>query len=357
MKKLTVTALILLMALALPGLLRAEKVGNLPEVMKPVSIKTDSTQLYITDGTAIHIYSLAPFSHIKTFGKRGEGPGEFRSVPYVTVYPHHLVINSMGKIQKFTRDGVFKEEVKLPFMFFYFYYPLLTVEDGNRYMSLRLEMSPEEKKFIFNATLFDGKLKSLKRFYVGGSPQLLPPRRGGSPQKVDFDVVYDCLDMAVAYNRFFIADSRKGFFISVFDQQGNLLYEIKKNYNKLKIPEEFKEGYMREIRNSPQWENLKKTFNYKFKEYFPAFFSFKIRNRKIYVTTYEKKGNRYEIVVLDLEGNILKQSFSFPLHPLERMSPQFISYSNDYDIVNDRLYYLLENNSTEEWELHVTEIK
>ncbi|UCH96204.1 MAG: hypothetical protein JSV88_04925 [Candidatus Aminicenantes bacterium] len=356
MKK--VTLLIFLLMFVFIHLLNAKKVANLPEVMKPVSIAVDGSQLFITDSTnesTIHIYSLQPFTHVKTFGKPGEGPGEFMSLPHLTVYPDHLLINGMKKLQTFSRDGAFQKEMKLPFMHFYFYYPLLSI--GDRYVRLRLEPSEEEKKFIFKADLLDKNFDLVKKFYQGGPPQILPPRRGAAPQKKELDVVYDYLDLAISGNRIFIADSRKGFFIAVFDHQGNMLYEINKAYSKLKIPGEFKEDFMQEQRRSPNWERLKQMFNYKFKEYFPAFFSFKIDNQKIYVTTYEKKGNNYEIVILDLEGNILKRSSSFPLHPLQRISRRFVSYSNEYDIVDDKIYYLIENKDTEEWELHAVEIR
>lgn len=121
-------------------------------------------------------------------------------------------------------------------------------------------------------------------------------------------------------------------------------------------PGEFKEEYMQEQCSSANWERLNQMFDYKFKEYFPAFFSFKIDNQKIYVTTYEKKEDNYEIVVLDPEGNILERSFCFPLHPLQRISRRFVSYSNEYDIFDDNIYYLVENKDTEEWELHSAEI-
>lgn len=356
MKK--VTMLIVLILFVFINFSNAKKVANLPEVMRPVSIAVDGSQVFIADAikeSTIHIYTLKPFTHTKTFGKPGEGPGEFMSLPHLTVYPDHLLINGMKKLQIFSRDGIFKKEMKLPFMHFYFYYPLLSI--GDHYVRLRLEPSAEEKKFIFKADLYDKNFNLLKKFYQGGPPQLLPPRRGAKPKKNELDVVYDYLDLAVTHKRIFIVDSRKGFFIAVFDHQGHPLYEINKDYNRLKIPGEFKAEYMQEQRSSPNWERLKQMFDYKFKEYFPAFFSFKIDNQKIYVTTYEKKGDNYEIVVLDLEGNILKRSSCFPLHPLQRTSRRFISYSNEYDIVDDNIYYLVENKDTEEWELHTTEIR
>jgi hypothetical protein len=356
MKK--VTLLIVLLMFVFINLSHAKKIANLPEVMKPVSIAVHGNQVFIADATkesTIHIYTLKPFAHTKTFGKPGEGPGEFMSLPHVTVHPGHLLINGMKKLQTFSRDGAFKKETKLPFMHFYFYYPLLSF--GDRYVRLRLEPSEEEKKIIFKADLYDKNFNLLKKFYQGGPPQLLPPRRGAPPKKVELDVVYDYLDLAVTHRRIFIADSRKGFFIAVFDHQGHPLYEINKDYNKLKIPGEFKEEYLREQRSSPNWERLKQMFDYKFKEYFPAFFSFKIDNQKIYVTTYEKKEDNYEIVALDLEGNILKRSSCFPLHPLQRTSRRFVSYSNEYDIFDDNIYYLVENKDTEEWELHTVEIR
>jgi len=355
MKK--VTMFIALILFVFINFLSAKKVANLAEVMKPVSIAVDGSQVFIVDATkesTIHIYSLKPFTHTKTFGNPGEGPGEFMSLPHLTIYANHLLINGMRKLQIFSRDGVFKEEIKLPFLHFYFYYPLLPI--GDHFVRLRLEPSAEDKKFVFKADLYDENFNLLNKFYQGGPPQLLPPRRGEEPKKVELDVVYDYLDLAVTNKRIFIADSRKGFFIAVFNQQGHPLYEINKDYNKLKIPGEFKEEYMKEQRDSPDWEQLKQMFDYKFKEYFPAFFSFKINNQKIYVTTYEKKDNNYEMVVLDLEGNILKRSFCFPLHPLQRISRRFVSYSNEYDIVDDTIYYLVENKDTEEWELHTTKI-
>jgi len=75
------------------------------------------------------------------------------------------------------------------------------------------------------------------------------------------------------------------------------------------------------------------------------------------VTTYEKKDEKYEVVVMDLEGKILKRSFSFPLPPYQDASYSFTLFSNEYEIYQDKIYYLAYNYDTDIYELHITPIK
>ena len=48
----------------------------LAELINPDSIAVDQYQVYITEGTSIHIYDLENFKMKTKFGKRGEGPKE-----------------------------------------------------------------------------------------------------------------------------------------------------------------------------------------------------------------------------------------------------------------------------------------
>jgi hypothetical protein len=107
----------------------------------------------------------------------------------------------------------------------------------------------------------------------------------------------------------------------------------------------------------PDWESLERRFNFKFNENFPAFSSFKVADNKIYVTTYEKKDEKYELVVMDLRGKVLKRSFSFPLPPFQDPSYSFTLFSNEYEIYRDHIYSLAYNYETDIYELHITPIK
>lgn len=355
MRKIILIFIILLLAFV--NLAFGAKAGVLSRVIKPAAISVDGNQVYITEGTSVHIYSLRPFKHLKTFGVEGEGPGEFRRRPYVNLYREHLFTNSPGKIMFFSRNGVFQKEIKLPFHYFYFNYPLLPVK-GN-YVCLQLKAVKQGKlKFVYEGKIYGPDFQLLKSFCQVDSPFLPPPPRPGTKPaaKVNYDVIGECLDFAAADGNIFLADSRKGFFISVFSHKGDLLYEIDNKYKKIKVPEAFEEEYMREEKKSKNWERSKMLYNYVFKEYYPSFFTFKVSDHKIYAVTHEKKEGKHEVVVMDLGGNILKRSFVFPLDPMEREVYGFPSYSTTYDISKDHIYYLVEDPEEETWELHTSPI-
>lgn len=350
--------ILIILLLAFVNLAFGTKVGVLSRVIKPAAISVDGNQVYITEGTSVHIYSLRPFKHLETFGVEGEGPGEFKSSPYLNLYPDHLFTNSPGKIMFFSRDGVFQKEIKLPFHYFYFNYPLLPVKEN--YACLQLKAVKQGKlRIVFEGKIYGPGFQLLKSFCQVDSPFLPPPPRPGTKPaaKIDYDVIGECVDFDAADGKIFLADSRKGFFISVFNHKGDLLYEINNKYKKIKVPEAFEEEYMREERKSKNWERSKMLYNYVFKDYYPPFFTFKVSGRKIYAVTYEKTAGRYEVVVMDPGGNVLKRSFAFPPDPMKREVHGFPPYSTTYDICKDHIYYLVEDPEAETWELHVSPVK
>jgi hypothetical protein len=165
------------------------------------------------------------------------------------------------------------------------------------------------------------------------------------------------VDYAVVDDKIFLADNRKGFHISVMDKQGNLLYEIKKEEKPLKVPKDYKNTYLKRQQEHPEWESLERQFNFLFKEYFPAFSSFKLADNKIYVTTYKKMDEKHEIVVMDLEGKILKRCYSFPFPPYQDPSYSITLFSDRYDIYKDEIYHLTYNFDTDIYELNITPTK
>ena len=333
------------------GVLFAEKIADLPEVMKPASMVIDGNTVYIADEGVVHIYTLNPVKKIGQFGSAGEGPGEFSSPPYVTVCSDHLFINSMGKVMFFSKEGQFMRQAKLPFVLWYFYYPLLPV--GENYVGFPV-LRQEDGSFIHVGNIYNAQYEFVKEIYRGDAPQVLPPPRPGTKViKRDFAVIPNYIDVAVAEDKVFVADTRQGFFIAVFDQNGQLLYEIRKNYHKVKVPDEFKDTFWKELRESENYEDLKRRFNYVIRDDYPAFFSFKLADQKIYATTYEKKNQAYELVSLDLKGNILKRSLDFPLDPERKTLTGIASFSNEYVIQGNKIYFLVYNDDSSVFELHV----
>lgn len=341
------------------------KIIPMPEVIRPMALVVSNGKIIIPERNHIAIYSLENFQLEKKFGTRGEGPGEFSYPPQITAYPDHLLANTWGKLLHFSYNGDLIKETKIIIPYNYGTWPLLPV--GDNYVGFPTEVEKTNQgtvRLLHTGWLYNHEFKPIKQLCEPIRPIVPPPppppRKGTQPRptpKQDFGAIPEYVDCAIVDDRIFLADNRKGFHISVFDSQGNRLYEIDKEYKPLTVPKEFKDDYMKRQQAHPDWESLERQFNFQFTEKFPAFSSFKVADNKIYVTTYEKKDEKYEVVVMDLEGKILKRSFSFPLPPYQDPSYSFTLFSNEYEIYQDKIYNLAYNYDTDTFELHITPIK
>lgn len=341
------------------------QVISLPDVIEPVDLAVANGKIIIAETTHIAIYSLRDFHLEKKFSRRGEGPGEFNHPPHITAYPDRLLVNTMGKLIHYSYDGTLIEETKIIFPYNYGAWPMLPI--GENYVGFPIEIEKIAQgsvRFSHVGRLYDHEFKPFKQLCEAIHPLVPPPppppKKGSQPKpppKQDFDVIPEYVDYAIVEDKIFLADNRRGFHISVFDDQGNLLYEIDKAYEQMKVSKEYKENYMKRQRAQPDWENLQRRFNYKFKENFPAFFSFKVSDNKIYMTTYKNEDGNYEVVVMDLVGNILKRLYSFPFVPYHDPSYSYTLFSNEYEICQDKIFSLAYNDETDTYELHITPIK
>jgi hypothetical protein len=335
--------------------LHPEKLADLPDLENPVSIAAADSILYVCDRDCIRCYSLKPFQHIKKIGRGGEGPGEFNSPPHLTVLPERIFVNTMGKVMSLTKTGEFLSQIKIPFIYWYIYYPMMPASPN--YVGLPLKRIEETNTHIHTVNLYDPDFKLIKEIHQGGSPQLLPPPRPGTKvAKQDYEVIPDSLEVAVQGNRIYVADSRKGFFITVFESNGRHLFDIERSYQKVRVPDKFKKDFWNDIRSDKDWEQQKNRYNYIIKDYYPAFFSMKIQQRKIYLSTCSREDTQYEVVVLDLDGKLLKKTFAFPLSPENRLLRGIAPFSNEYAVYNDKIYYILFDEHSMLYELHISEI-
>lgn len=320
----------------------AEKIAELPRVEKPFSLVTDGKLLYIVEWSSavIHIYKMpvnhkaGGIEHIKDFGAKGQGPGEFinRYPPRLAVFPEELVIVSMGKVSRFSREGIFKGEKKFSMLI-----PKNKMDPvGKNYIGRKLigAFERRENRFI-SIDVFDADLKKIKTI-----------------RKINFGKILKKMIMPRHYitarpyeNKIFLANTDKGLCFEVYDSDGNMLYEFEKKYEKKAVPSRYKEetiaGLKRELRD--RWEEYKKKLE--FREYYPALDSFQVIDNHIYIKTYHRDFDRgmVEYIIMDLHGNN-RRSVSMPY------------VDTPSTIKNNRYYYLLENEAEEMWELHSVEI-
>ena len=185
---------------------------------------------------------------IKTFGRAGEGPGEFKINPIdkiglrIIVNEKHILVNSWGKLLIFTRDGTFIEEKKTTHnIHAQFFKPL-----GKKYVGFNRANIDDVNYYFVNfydpTTLQKEKeIHRQKGFLTSSS---IDPMRLALLLKNDTrrGPIYQ-----VCNNRLFLEgeDCR----IFVYDPQGKELRSFSlHDYEKLEITEEFKKEAVRQIK-------------------------------------------------------------------------------------------------------------
>ncbi len=339
------TVILLLAVVLLSICARAEKIAEFQDLFKNPNILLDNKQLYIWDKTLlkINVYSRRGFEKVTEFGKKAAGPGEFNFISNVAINDKFIFVSSFPKLCFFSKTGKFQKEIKGPTDAGGFI-PFGRNFIGKSYP--RTKHTDVMGKILFS--LFDSNLKKKRDVFIADSKKFVVFTK----KKDIVSWVRDCTK-AVQYNdKLIIGVSGKGFYFCVFDLEGKKLYEIEKEYEKRSITEEYKRKRIEEARNrwgEAEWRQYTARMDITFPEYFPAFSNFAVSNGKIYVFKHPKD-KELEVVILDLKGNFLKAKripFNSALYRLQ--------YGN-FSFRFGRMYYLVDNEDTENWELHMMKI-
>lgn len=310
---------------------------NIPlhDLTNPDSVSISGDLLVITDGESIHLYSLENFKLLKKFGKKGEGPGEFKfgsggAVRLVLqLTPKQILVNSIGRVTFFTRKGEYLQEKK--------------VSSGNHFMPIGNQYvgysSFNENKTLFTTiNMYDssfGFVKELYRklYYVQPNRKFNLIRLGCGNKRRAWYQVYK--------NKIYIEGENNT--IHVFDCDGKKKSKIHLGYEKLKISEQQKRTIGEDLNKLYTSGLMRQLIREKgfFPDYFPAR-AFLISDDFIYIPTYQKNLGRTRFVILDLSGKGVKTRFV----PFENKS-----FLNPYPFTINRgkLYQLVEDDETEEW--------
>ncbi len=248
-----------------------ERVFALPELEAPRQVVVDKGKAYISDKRDIVVYDLATGALVTRIGKIGQGPGEFRFMPgRMAVYPERLVVADYPKLQFFSFEGLYQGQVDQPRLLSP--YPFLPV--GVNFVGFPMESKDDGSLSVPAGRIYGPDLKPLRAFYgdlPAGPPPPPPPGSSMPTAKSDALLIRDYGEISVDDNKIYVADSRKGFAISVFDENGALLREIKHPFERVKVPPSFIEGIVKEWKASKYWETIYAHKNPVVPEYFPAF--------------------------------------------------------------------------------------
>lgn len=333
MKKLVLFICFVIMAA--PGF--AKKIANLPEVLKPTYMAVVGDKIYIgTESCKIHIYSRENPTFIKSFLKQGEGPGEVTSLAGINGHKDYLLVEGGHNLLFFTPIGEYIKEQKQP--------PGIswTRPIGKNYLARHYYTDRETLNRNFNICIIDEKLNLIK---ILEKNFIMIEGKVKSGRKVLNPIRHVPVHRTFR-DKIFIADNLKGFHITLYNDQGEVIRVIKKEYKKIPVSQEYKDEFIGKFKKLPGWPEYKKRFEFKFPEYYSPISDFFVDANKIYPLLFTPDPDKKELWVMDFQGKILSKH----LVPVSK-------YWGRRAVKDNIFYYLVDNEETEMIELHAQELK
>ena len=326
----------------LPGYISPVENVLITGLGRPVSLNIDNDHLYIIENSIIHIYSLSDMDHIKSFGKQGQGPGEFQTLPHVPVTldcsTNELIAGSIRKISYFSKRGEFKREVKGKNLA----YKLVYLDNRiGRDRFLGWSRTTHEKFNYNTIVVFDHELNKVKQIYEAKDPYQGAGKGYAILTKV-FDFISHRDKIIIPGN-----DNRS---LDILDHDLKLQFSLIPEAKPLAVPESFKKQLLHYLKTSAEtksaWPLIKPV---RFPEYFPAVSSFFADSGLIYIMTWDKTEKENVFFLYSMDGEF-KSEKTIPV--------KYETDTQPYPMIikNGKLYQLVENTEAEEWELLIHKI-
>jgi hypothetical protein len=328
--------IVFVLLLVLPwSIIRAKNAATLQLLTNPTGIAVKEHHIYIADFPAIYIYSLKDFRLIKKFGRKGAGPGEFlprssKDQFFIYLLDETVFVESNGRVSFFTLNGDFLKEFNVAAAG-YLFQPF-----DNRFLGKKRVV--EERSVYGTLNLFDKQFKRVKEVFR--VPYSIQPGK-----KI---LVFNPNDFRYhpGENYLYIRNLKE-FAVKIYDKHFKLVSILKReNYTLRKIlPEDKKKMHsVFKVALKERYDVLRHRIT--FPETFAAVRNIIVDGGKLYIITFKKQEGGVECFLYTPEGTFI-QKLHIPL-----IFENILQYY-PYTIHNGSLYQLIENEDTEEWELHV----
>lgn len=320
----------LVFLLTLPVL--AEKIADLPDLVRVNDFALSRDRLYVVAGTSVHIYSRKDYHRLGSFGREGEGPGEFKLFAQIHLLDQELLFHSVRRFSFFSLEGTFLREHK-------------TVE-GHGFIPLGqgyagLADRGDAGGRCLTVHLFDARLAKGEEL-LAGSP--LP----------DGKINWFCTgpELKVMDGRLY-ASTLEQPTVKVFDAQGKLCGQVSFPARSVPLTQAHQQKFMDTLKKGMDKEGIAFFRQMMFiPEYLPVIREFDARDGVLYIlaNTDRVLEGVYEVLMLDPSGNLLKR-VTMRLGLSENGFKPFPLFFTE-----KKCFQLIENEDTEIWELHATTI-
>ena len=308
------------------------KLTSLPEVMKATSFIVTDQYIYVAEPYRVHIYSL-DFKHIKSFGKKGEGPEEFNAFFKIQInfLNDKLYVNCRRKFLVYNPDGEFLKEFRMKFSEF----GIMPINKG--YFGNQVNIDRKTGKKTLKIILLDNEKVEKKVFYKNESKINLDLTR---PYIIKYQ---DPIIGYIGPKHFIIYKPGKDFSLMLYHHSGQLNRILTIPYKKITIPQSYKNAFIAN-RKKPlkgrlmsYYNELMKNATFRFPPHFSPCRTVKADKYYIYVFRDIPDFSKYGIWIINYQGEILKRT-KIP--------------RNRIGWLHRGIYYsVIENEDSEEWEL------
>lgn len=221
---------------------------------------------------------------ITAFGRMGQGPGELQMAmfPIITSRGEVFILDQgQRKLFFFTKEGDFIKSIPQEISTM----ALFPLENGS-YLTVSAVFDPESDYIMqYPFSLFGSDFKQIKELDSVKFPNYM---KGRKQKAINLGFFW-----SITKRNIFLGNEERGYEINVYDLEGNLVRKIRKDYRKVRIPDEYIEEHsegMGEI-----WKQ--RTY---FPEYFPPFqCAFVDDKGRLFVITNEK-GSRPGEYICDI---------------------------------------------------------
>lgn len=311
----------------------ADLVAKLPQVLNPFFITIADGRVYIVENSSTaHIFAMGAkgVAFVKTFGRAGQGPGEFDFMYLIRVFKDHLDIPGSFKLARFSLDGEYIDEVKVPIQAFKGGIYRL----GENYLAKDVQF--DSKWATSTIRLYDNNFKQIREIGV--------QKEAMGIEKINLAANY--YSPRVADNRIFVIASGRESVVTIYDRNGIRQKEIRLALEPIKMTAALKEAIIKPLREDrelrPGWKDFEKRIY--LPDQTPGLDYFEVVDGKFVTRTYKYRENSVEFAIFDQQGRELRRIF---LPHTGRLSNGIL-----FCFYQGRYFYLRENSEEEVWELH-----
>ncbi|MGZ5423959.1 MAG: 6-bladed beta-propeller [Candidatus Aminicenantales bacterium] len=315
------------------GTASAELVAKLPEVLNPFFLTIADGRMYIVENSvAAHIYTLDPkgVAFVKTFGREGQGPGEFDFMYMIRAFKDHLDIPGSYKLARFSLAGDYISEVAVTVGAFKGAFYRL----GAGYVVRNFNF--DEKGATATIHLYDKDFKLVKEIGT----------RTTSGGLTKINLVMDYYAPRVAGDELYVIDAARDSVVTVYDRNGVERKKIRLPLEPVKMTAALKEAVIKPIKEGwtgvVRWEDYEKRLF--FPDQTPGLDYFEIVDGRFVTRTYKYRQDKVEFAIFDRQGRELRR-LDLPFTGRLSNGILFCFYQGRY-------FYLRENAEEEVWELH-----